>query len=130
MAEGKAIQLPRTLVNQILHAAQSSPSRVQWGIIAGREGKPEKCHALDAPSPSTAQFRSWLQHSDEFGQQPWAIYSSAPGDPEVPDPAELRHSGIARVLAVSLGTQGVLQLRGWRVINGALQEMPVEIVES
>ncbi|MDE2235354.1 MAG: hypothetical protein KGK44_07355 [Gammaproteobacteria bacterium] len=130
MAENKAILLPRTLVNQILHAAQSTASQVHWGFIADRDGMPEKCHALDNPLPSPAEFSCLMQQFDKHGQQPWAIYSLAPGDPVLPEPAVLQDLGITRFLAVSLGTRGVLQLRGWRVENDALTEIPVETVES
>ena len=131
MAEETHISLPRILVNQLLHAAQSAPDSIRWGIISGRDGKPEHCHGLNgSPPPAMHTIRALQQTLAQDGERVWALYCSDPGEIYVPNPSELARLSVPRFLGVSLGTKGVLQLRGWWTDGARLRELEVAIRET
>lgn len=124
------LQLPRPLVNQLLHAAQSALDSIRWGLIGARGRTPAHCYplaALDAESISA--IRHQLERQDETL---FAAYRTDAGDAQAPDLTGLDALGIRvpLVLGISLGTKGVLQLRGWRVEAQRLVALEVSISES
>ncbi len=130
MAEEMRISLPRILVNQLLHAAQSAPDSLRWGIIGARSRTPMHCYPLagvDAKSISAARHQLERQ-----GETLFAAYRTDAGDAQVPDLTELDALGIRvpLVLGISLGTKGVLQLRGWRIQAQRLVALEISIRES
>ncbi|HVC37662.1 MAG TPA: hypothetical protein VNF46_04580 [Gammaproteobacteria bacterium] len=131
MAEGERIDLPRTLVNQLLHAAQLRPSQIHWGLISGRDGNPEHCHALNrSPQAAMHTVHALRETLAQDREQVWGLYCSGPGEISAPSPSELARLSVARFLGISLGTKGVLQLRGWRVVGASFREMEVTIRET
>ena len=64
------------------------------------------------------------------GERVWALYCSDPGKIHVPNPSELARLSVPRFLGVSLGTKGVLQLRGWRIDGARFRELEVAIRET
>ncbi|MGA9855452.1 MAG: hypothetical protein WBR29_09280 [Gammaproteobacteria bacterium] len=131
MAENSPISLPRTLVNLLLRAAQLHPSQVRWGIISSREGNPEQCYPMNGSPRSETQAYGRLQEtlSDE-GEQVWALYCSAPADSQASNADEVARFNAPRFLGISLGTKGVLQLRGWQIEDGQLWEREVAVRED
>lgn len=124
------LPLPRPLVNQLLHAAQSAPDSLRWGIIGARGRTPMHCYPLagvDAKSISAARHQLERQ-----GETLFAAYRTDAGDAQAPDLTGLDALGIriSLVLGISLGTKGVLQLRGWRVEAQRLVALEVSIRES
>lgn len=122
--------LPRPLVNQLLHAAQSAPDSIRWGIIGARGRTPAHCYplaGLDAKSISAARHQLERQ-----GETLFAAYRTDAGDAEAPDLTELDALGICvpLLLWISLGTKGVLQLRGWRIEAQRLVALEISISES
>jgi len=131
MAKDEHINLPRTLVNQLLHAAQQHPSQVYWGIISGHDGNPEHCHALnEGPQPSWQVFSTLRKALTQDQEQAWALYCSTTQEIRVPNSSELERMKIPRYLGISLGTRGVLQLRGWQIEDSQLRERDVMIRED
>ena len=131
MAEDEHINLPRTLVNQLLHAAQQHPSQVYWGIISGHDGNPEHCHALnEGPQPRMQVYSMLRETLTQDREQAWALYCSTTREIVAPNSSELERMKIPRFLGISLGTQGVLQLRGWQVEDSQLREREVMIHED
>ncbi|MDE2090650.1 MAG: hypothetical protein KGJ08_01955 [Gammaproteobacteria bacterium] len=131
MAEEAPISLPRTLVNQLLHAAQLNSSQVHWGIISGHNGNPEHCHALNGNKLPALQAVNTLREALTLNrEQVWALYCSTSGEIQVPSPGELARIRIPRFLCTSLGTKGVLQLRSWRVDDTNLRELGITISED
>lgn len=131
------VRLPRTLVNQLLGLAQRAPHEEICGLISGRDGRYLNAY----PVPNIAGDRAHLFEMDPRGQiaamramrerdeQLMAIYHSHPDAPALPsrtDIAEHEYPDLL-YLIISLNTQGVLELRGFRIRNAAVQEMTVTL---
>jgi proteasome lid subunit RPN8/RPN11 len=120
-----AIALPRSLVNQLLHYAQSSPDLEICGLIGARNGLPGTCYpvrniaeqpdcrfALDPEEQINA-----MRRMRERGEELFALFHSHPAAPAEPSATDLEQAAYpdALYLIVSLNTQGVLELRGFRI---------------
>jgi len=130
MAEEMRISLPRILVNQLLHAAQSAPDSTRWGMIGARGRTPAHCYPLtDLDAKSVSAARHQLERQ---GETLFAAYRTDAGDAQAPDLTGLDALGIhvPLLLGISLGTKGVLQLRGWRIQAQRLVALEISISES
>lgn len=119
----KQIELPRELVNQILHHAQMSPELEICGLIGSKDGLPVSCYPVDNAA-ATPQLRFQLDPKGqidamrqirEHGEALFAIFHShptAPAEPSVVDLAEAAYLD-ALYLVISLNTKGVLEMRGF-----------------
>jgi [CysO sulfur-carrier protein]-S-L-cysteine hydrolase len=131
------IILPRQLVNQMLHHAQSSPETEICGLIAARNGQPIRCipvenisaepqrlFTMDPARQIAAQRRMREQGEELFG-----IYHSHPHAPAQPSSTDLEQAGYPEALyiIVSLNTKGVLEMRGFRLLNGNAVQVQLEI---
>lgn len=132
-----SIQLPRTLVNQILQQAQTQPNHEVCGLV-GRSSEnaffcypirnvsetPEIAFLMDAQQ-QLAAFRT-LQ---EAGQVLFAIYHSHPNAEAVPSLRDLEMAYYPGTvyLIISLNTKGILQMRGYRLQNHVFNEVQLEI---
>lgn len=129
--------LPRPIVNRILHQAQASPEEEVCGLIAARNGRPSDCYrvsnisqrperlfAMD-PQQQIAALRKIRQQGKEL----YGIYHSHPHSPAVPSAADLEQAGYpeALYLIVSLNTRGVLEMRGYRLMDSGAEEVQLEI---
>jgi [CysO sulfur-carrier protein]-S-L-cysteine hydrolase len=128
------VRLPRTLVNQLLHAAQSSPETEVCGLIGlGQEGTtlypvrnaardPAHRFELDG-SEQIAAMRTMR----ERGENLFAIYHSHPHTPAWPSARDVKEASYAEALylIVSLDTRGVLEMRGFRLADSTVTEVPL-----
>lgn len=131
MTEEARISLPRTLVNHLLHTAQLQPSYTRWGIISSTDGKPIRCHPLNdigCPTPRALNAMRMILKSED--EHVWALYSLGLKEIERPSPNDLICLDVQLFLVTSLGTKGVLQLKGWRVDGTDLQELEVTIKDA
>ena len=121
----QAIELPRALVNQILHHAQASPELEICGLIGAKDGIPYSCHPV-ANAATNPQVRFQLDPAGqiealrqirETGEELFAIFHSHPTAPAEPSPADLAEAAYpdALYLVISLNTKGVLEMRGFRI---------------
>lgn len=122
--------LPRPLVNQLLHIAQSAPAGVRWGFISARGPTPIHCHPiekLDADCIAAVQ-----QKIDRQGEILFALYRADSAEAHVPDLSEIEQFNVIvpLLLAVSLGTKGVLQLHGWQISAWHPVELDIGISET
>ena len=131
------IILPRQLVNQILHQAQSSPDVEVCGLIAARGGRPKRC----IPVPNVAEQPRRLFAMDparqidaqrrmrERGEELFGIYHSHPHSPAEPSATDLEQAGYPEALyiIVSLNTRGVLEMCGFRLRDGKATQVQLEI---
>lgn len=132
----QTVQIPRTLVNQLLHQAQLSPAQEICGLI-GRRGEQSECYpienvATDASvlfalnaSEQLAAFKSMKQK----GQTLFAIYHSHPSSPPVPSDIDIEEANYsdALYLIISLNTKGVLEMRGFYLNSGETEEVDLII---
>ena len=113
-----AITLPRAMVLKLLHLAQRGASS---GLIVslpdgGLGIRPTQ--AGDSPG------------SIEGNEAPFAFYrSSAQIRPEAED-IEAWQSVTPLFMSVSVGTKGVLQLRGWRAAGGNIDPVELSLTEE
>lgn len=119
-----AIELPRTLVNQILHHAQASPELEVCGLIGAVNGIPHSCHPV-ANVAASPEIRFQLDPAGqieamrkirESGEELFAVFHSHPAAPAEPSPQDLAEAVYdALYLVISLNTKGVLEMRGFRI---------------
>ena len=132
------IQLPRTLVNQILTHAQRSPEDEVCGLIAVRQGRPSHSY----PVENVADEPDHLFNMDpkglidtmrvmrEKGEELFAIYHSHPHAPALPSATDIKQAAYpeALYLIVSLNTEGVLEMQGFRLKQGDVVVEELEVV--
>ncbi|MFQ5486828.1 MAG: Mov34/MPN/PAD-1 family protein [Gammaproteobacteria bacterium] len=131
------IRLPRRIVNCILGHVQEDPVREACGFLAAREGKicnwyPVCNIARDAALHFEMDPREQiaaLRRMREAGEDLFAIYHSHPTAPAHPSASDLAEAGYpeALYLIVSLDTQGVLEMRGYRIQEGQVTEVALAL---
>lgn len=134
-----AVRLPRAIVNQLLHLAQKSPHEEICGLIsrdrhgfrkcypvANTAGDKKRFFALD-PRGQIAAMRIMREHGEELA----AIYHSHPDSPPLPSLADVEQHEYPDVLylIISLGTRGVLEMRGFRMRGREIVEAAIGMQE-
>ena len=130
--------LPRPLVNRLLATAQADPEREVCGLVGAKDGVP----ATFYPVANVAENPGHLFRMDpkgqidamramrEAGESLFAIFHSHPHGPARPSAIDLAEAAYpeALYLIASLGTTGVLELAGYRLLEG--EAAPVELLVS
>lgn len=129
------IAIPRKITNQLLHLAQLSPDSEICGLISSYQGTPHQCYpisnAADHPADKflmePKQQIDAMQFIREQGEELFAIYHSHPTAPALPSTTDLAMSAYPEALnlIISLNTKGVLEMRGFRIIEQQAQEIPL-----
>jgi proteasome lid subunit RPN8/RPN11 len=134
-----AVRLPRAIVNQLLHLAQKSPQEEICGLISRDRNGFKKCYpvantagdkkrffALD-PGEQIAAMRIMREHGEDLA----AIYHSHPDAPPLPslDDVKQHEYPDALYLIISLGTKGVLEMRGFYIRGRAIVETAIGLQE-
>lgn len=125
-------KLSRTLVNELLHQAQRSPTQETYGLVGQRDAR-YQCYPIGSASADSRALFS-LQSAEQLaaiklmqdrGQQLFALYQSLPKLPDLPTVIETNSSDFPDVLhlIISLDTRGVLQMRGFQINNKQLEEV-------
>lgn len=136
----KPVSLPRWLVQRLLREAQERAPLEACGLIGGQEGRPTSIYPIPNiagdpkhrfemdPKAQIAAFRTMRAR----GETLFAIYHSHPNAPAEPSPRDLALLAYpeALYLIVSLGTKGVLELRGFRAEGEEFVEVPLELEEA
>ena len=132
------VTLPITLVNKILTHAQHSPETEVCGLIAACDGVPDKVYPIanvaDVPEKlfamePAAQIEA-MRLMREGGEELFAIYHSHPHAPAQPSVRDLQEAAYpqALYLIVSLDTKGVLEMQGFRLHDGQVDKVDLEVV--
>ncbi len=127
------IHFPRPLVNQILQQAQRAGDSEVCGLVSARDGQPTRCYpvANTATRPEhrflmdPQQQIEALRQMRERGETLFAIYHSHPDAPALPSATDLREAAYpdALYIIVSLATEGTLEMRGFRLQDGAIEHV-------
>jgi proteasome lid subunit RPN8/RPN11 len=130
-----SVLIPRPLVNRILSHAQSGGDDEVCGLVGAREGMPSSVYPIaNAAADRSRRFRmeprvqiDAMRRMREAGEQLFAIYHSHPHAPPVPSATDLAEAAYPEslYLIVSLNTQGVLELRGFRL--GEKEVIPIDL---
>ena len=134
-----AVRLPRTIVNQLLHLAQKSPEEEICGLISRDRDGFKRCYpvantahdkkrffALDSRE-QIAAMRTMREHGEELA----AIYHSHPDAPPLPSLDDIVQHEYPDVLylIVSLGTKGVLEMRGFYIRDRDIVQTAIGLQE-
>jgi len=129
--------LSRTLINELLSQAQHSPDEEVCGLIGSKRGSPSRLY----PVTNIARERDHLfamepqaqidamRRMREAGEELFAIYHSHPHAPPEPSLRDLEEAAYpeALYLIISLNTKGVLEMRGFRLRGGAVQDVELGV---
>lgn len=134
------VRLPRTIVNQLMHLAQKSPEEEICGLISRDRHGFKKCYpvintagdkkhsfALD-PKGQIEAMRTMRENDEELA----AIYHSHPDAPPLPSLADVEqheYSGVL-YLIISLGAQGVPEMRGFHIRGRTVEEVAIGLQEE
>lgn len=135
--DSNPVKIPRQLVNSLLHQAQSGGDKEICGLIAARGGHPQRVIPIAnvAPTPATryqmdpkAQIDA-MRDMRQRDETLFAVYHSHPHSPAVPSAVDAAEAGYpeALYLIISLSVKGTLEMRGYRMADGAFKEVLLEI---
>jgi len=134
----KEIQLSRKITNQLLHAAQISPNQEICGLIGCKEDVASSCYPINntADHPETRflldekQQISAMATMRDKDETLFAIYHSHPTAPATPSETDIKMASYpdAIHLIISLNTKGVLEIRGFTIIDGSVAEKTLSLI--
>jgi proteasome lid subunit RPN8/RPN11 len=133
------VTLPITLVNQLLTEAQQHPDTEVCGLIgradSGADGRISRYPVTNVAEDPTRLFEldaegmfAAIRLMRERGEEHYAIYHSHPHGPALPSPTDRELAAYPDVLylIISLGTTGVLEMRGFMLDGDGVDEVPLE----
>lgn len=136
----KHIQIPRKIINQLLHLAQISPDLEVCGLIGAKNGLPCSCYPVkniaEHPQLSfqldAAQQISAMAKMREQDEQLFAIYHSHPTAPATPSITDIALSSYpnAFYLIISLNTKGILEMRCFKIDHQSAQEIALSLSDD
>lgn len=123
----KEIELPRKLVNQLLHLAQLSQDEEVCGFVGKKVSNSYTCYPVSnvAEKPNTRFLMApekqinaikQMRNNDE---EIFAIYHSHPTAPAIPSATDIEQAAYpdAYYLIISLNTKGVLEMRCFKLLH-------------
>ncbi len=138
--QNEEIQIPRSIINQLLHHAQQFPDTEVCGLIGSLQGVPTNCYPVKniAELPQQRflldgkQQISAMAKMRERSEQLFAIYHSHPTTSAVPSQTDLAMAAYpeALYLIISLNTKGVLEMRGFRLTGNSAREIPLSLMQD
>ncbi|GAB4363651.1 MAG: CysO-cysteine peptidase [Methylohalobius crimeensis] len=134
------VLLPRSLVNQLLHQAQSRPDFEVCGLVGAHQGHPTHVYPVtNAATDPRRHFRmdpqgqiEAMKSLRERNETLFAIYHSHPHTDAFPSDEDLEWAAYpeALYLIISLNTKGVLEMRGFRLVDSRIEEIPLAMEEK
>lgn len=135
--KAQEIQLSRKITNQLLHSAQISPDQEVCGLIGSKEGIAVSCYPItnNAEHPEIRfqldekQQISAMATMREKNESLFAIYHSHPTSPAEPSVTDIKMATYPEAihLIISLNTKGVLEIRGFSIIEQEVKEIPLSM---
>ena len=129
----QTVTIPITLVNQLLHHAQRGDKNEICGLISSIDDKPFRSYPI-SNTADTQQNRYNMDPKEQIDamrlmrerdETLFAIYHSHPSSPAEPSAIDITEAGYpdALYLIISLKTKGVLEMRGFRIIENMVTEV-------
>lgn len=132
------LQLPRTVVNQILSHAQHAEESEVCGLIASHQAVADRVYPIANVAGDSGRLFTMdpkqqidaMREMRESGGKLFAIYHSHPHAPAMPSTEDLAQAAYpdALYLIVSLDTKGVLEMKGFTLREGVVHEVDLEVV--
>ena len=126
------LQLPRALVNHLLHLAQIAPEGRLAGLVGAKDGQARSFHATDVNNTNGSAREAALKALQTQGETLLAILSSHPDSPAEPSDQEIADPEFPDTprFIISLNTKGVLELRGFQRKPAGWQEIELVLLEE
>jgi proteasome lid subunit RPN8/RPN11 len=131
------VALPRAVVNRLLAHAQGAPDQEVCGLIGARDGVPVHVYPVANAAPDPAHLFAMapkaqidaMRQMRERGERLFAIYHSHPQAPATPSARDLAEAAYpeALYLIISLSTQGVLDMRGFRLRGAQVETVALRL---
>ena len=131
------IKLPRALINQLMRHAQNGDGKEVCGFVASLNGEAVKTYPIgNIATLAEKRFEmepkaqiNALKNMREQGLALFAIYHSHPTSPAAPSQVDIDEFSYPEALSmiISLDTQGVLELRAFRITGAETVEVAIEI---
>jgi proteasome lid subunit RPN8/RPN11 len=131
--------ISRPIANKILFQAQSNDEVEICGLIGGKEGHLTSLYPVTniAGDPAhifemdPAKQIDAMRQMRKNGEELVAIYHSHPTSPAQPSQIDIKQAAYpeALYLIVSLNTKGVLELRGFNIVDSRVAEVELTIEE-
>lgn len=133
------LKIPYNIFEQILQQAKTEAPVEACGILAGIDSKVENLYQMTNVDNSSDHFM--MEPKEQFavvkdirssGLEMLAIYHSHPETPARPSAEDIRFAltpGVIYVIVSLLGSNGPV-IKGFQIINGSINEVPVIIVED
>ena len=135
----KEFQLSRKITTQLLHWAQCSPNQEVCGLIGAKNNIAQSCYPIDNKAEQ-AEKRFQLDEKQQIAafasmrdknETLFAIYHSHPTAPAIPSDTDIMLANYpdALYLIISLNTKGVLEIRGFKINNKAVEDITLSLTE-
>jgi len=121
----QSLALPRPLVQQLLHQAQVAREGTMHALVVRHGDGSLGLRPLGVQADPDELQKGFTAR----GEEPYAFCSSPPSSSGEPSAADLRRwrGTLPLFLTVTLGTKGVLQLRGWRSDGARLRALELKL---
>lgn len=134
------IEIPRTMVNKMLSMAQQSPEDEVCALISVDQQNREQLYPIDNIANDTHKLFQMdpqqqihaMKAMRENNESLFAIMHSHPHAPAYPSVEDLEQAAYpeANYIIVSLNTEGVLEMRGFRLSQEQVEDLAIHVVES
>jgi len=139
MSIGLGIQVPQSMVNEILAQARAEYPNEACGVIIGRDGIAERLKPMfnAAASPTFYDFDpkdllALYREVDDNDEEIIVIYHSHTETEAYPSRTDISYAGEPGAHYVLVSTREEIapatEFRSYRIIDGAVTEEPVEII--
>jgi len=136
----KEIQLSRKITNQLLHAALLSPEQEICGLIGAAKGVASSCYPIENIAKQT-KTRFQLDEKQQINaissmrdknETLFAIYHSHPSAPATPSETDIKLASYPEAfqLIISLNTKGILEIKGFTIIEQSVEEVSISMTSS
>jgi len=136
----KEIQLSRKITNQLLHAALLSPEQEICGLIGAVEGVASSCYPIENIAKQTKtryqldgkQQINAISSMRDKNETLFAIYHSHPSAPATPSETDIKLASYPEAfqLIISLNTKGILEIKGFTIIEQSVEEVSISMTSS
>ncbi|NOR81114.1 MAG: hypothetical protein GQ529_09845 [Methyloprofundus sp.] len=131
----KEIAIPKKIIQNLLHHAQQTPKQEVCGLISSQNNIPQRSYPIKNTAANPESFFNLdaqqqiqaMANMRDNNEQLFAIYHSHPSAPAIPSNTDIEQANYpdALYIIISLNTKGILELRGYKIVNAQFIEVPL-----